>query len=275
MTLVALLDKSIQTNDVEDFILNHRSCNLRFLLTAPILCLLPFLLPPAQASESPREQSSQEKYFREAAGRGYFGFTTRYEEKDVGTGQMRVVEVHPGGPAEQAGIRIGDVISAVNGVTFSFLNDLDMIRRFDWVKPGDSVELQVHRGDRQFSRELTTTELPPERAVALARWLAKAEDWYENGGREACQARKAGKSDLQIFDEALDHGEVKLAISRSSAGDTKVIVENPTPEIQLIDVSKLPFFDILKNQISPGSDQKVRLFKDEKGRVILDFLDGK
>jgi hypothetical protein len=57
----------------------------------------------------------------------------------------RVVAVNPGGPAERAGVRQGDVLMSVDGL--SVLSD-EGARRFSNVAPKDEVRLTFDRGGR-------------------------------------------------------------------------------------------------------------------------------
>jgi S1-C subfamily serine protease len=80
-------------------------------------------------------------------------------DRSSGTAGARVREVSPGGPAERAGIRTGDVIIAVNGAD---VHGKDSARRvvelLRGVKPGDKVNLSVMRYGK--TRDLTVTARP-------------------------------------------------------------------------------------------------------------------
>jgi membrane-associated protease RseP (regulator of RpoE activity) len=64
----------------------------------------------------------------------------------------RVVAVAPGGAAERAGIREGDVLMAVDGI--SILSS-DGARRFSAARVADNVRLTLDRGGKSFDAELT------------------------------------------------------------------------------------------------------------------------
>jgi membrane-associated protease RseP (regulator of RpoE activity) len=89
-------------------------------------------------------------------------------ERSSGTAGARVGEVSPGGPAQRAGIRSGDVIVAVNGTD---VRGNDSTRRaiglLRGVKPGEKVHLSVVR-DAQ-TRDFTVTARPDWSGVFLAR----------------------------------------------------------------------------------------------------------
>jgi hypothetical protein len=71
----------------------------------------------------------------------------------------RVSEVSPGGPAEQAGVRAGDVIVAVNGTDVRGKESARrVVELLHDVKPGDSVKLRISRDGKL--RDLAVTARP-------------------------------------------------------------------------------------------------------------------
>lgn len=89
-------------------------------------------------------------------------------ERAGGAAGARVREVSPGGPAQRAGVRSGDLIIAVNGTTVRGRQParrvIELLRGF---KPGDKVELSVLRDGK--TRELTMTARPDWYGTLLAR----------------------------------------------------------------------------------------------------------
>jgi predicted metalloprotease with PDZ domain len=82
----------------------------------------------------------------------------------------RVREVSPGGPAEQAGVRAGDLIVAVNGAEVRGKDPAArVVELLHDVKPGDKVDLKVSRGGK--TRDLEAIARPDENVVFLARQL--------------------------------------------------------------------------------------------------------
>jgi hypothetical protein len=68
-------------------------------------------------------------------------------------GVPSVDKVVPGSAAEKAGIQHGDSITELNGQP---LNDFtDLTQKIGAFQPGDSVELTIHRGERQLKRSVT------------------------------------------------------------------------------------------------------------------------
>jgi predicted metalloprotease with PDZ domain len=78
-----------------------------------------------------------------------------------------VAGVSPGGPADHAGIKSGDVIVALDGkklMTGADANpNADLLRRMRDVKPGDKVKLQYLRDGKTMSAEVVTRA--PEKRV--------------------------------------------------------------------------------------------------------------
>jgi C-terminal processing protease CtpA/Prc len=76
-----------------------------------------------------------------------------------GPAGARVREVSPGGPAEQAGVRAGDLIVAVNGTNVRGQEPAGrVVDLLHDVKPGDKVDLKVSREGKM--RDLTVTAHP-------------------------------------------------------------------------------------------------------------------
>jgi S1-C subfamily serine protease len=76
-----------------------------------------------------------------------------------GTAGARVREVSPGGPAQQAGIRAGDLIVAVNGTNVHGPEPVArVVQLLRDVKPGDKVDLKVLRDGS--THDLTATARP-------------------------------------------------------------------------------------------------------------------
>ena len=84
-----------------------------------------------------------------------------------------VREVSPGGAAEQAGVRAGDLIVAVNGTSVSGQEPAArVVELLHDVKPGDKVDLKVSRDNK--TRDLTVTARPDGDALFIARQFP---DW--------------------------------------------------------------------------------------------------
>jgi S1-C subfamily serine protease len=79
---------------------------------------------------------------------------------DDGEGGVFVSAVTPGGPADEAGIRSGDVITKINSIAVSGGDGVGrLIAEMRNVESGDQVSLIVQRGETQRTVQVTTTEL--------------------------------------------------------------------------------------------------------------------
>jgi S1-C subfamily serine protease len=91
-------------------------------------------------------------------------------DDSTGGAGARVRDVSPGGAAEQAGVRRGDRIVAVNGTTVQGRQPtLRVVELLHGVKPGDKVDLRVSRDGK--TRDLTLTASPGGDDFFMARQL--------------------------------------------------------------------------------------------------------
>jgi S1-C subfamily serine protease len=100
---------------------------------------------------------------------------------NIGTAQPReegveIMGVSPGGPAERAGLRIGDVILSVNGKSLKKSADkspgTQLVEFMRSVEPGQVVKLEYQRaGKRQSAEVITNRAEPPFARVLRERML--------------------------------------------------------------------------------------------------------
>ena len=72
-----------------------------------------------------------------------------------------VTYVEPGSPADRAGLKEGDLITAVDGRAVERNHPLDQL--FQRYKPGDIVEITYQRGDREHEVRVRLGEHPEEK----------------------------------------------------------------------------------------------------------------
>jgi membrane-associated protease RseP (regulator of RpoE activity) len=117
---------------------------MRSTLLIAVLALV-FTPVPARAQFSLLEQV--EKSLGEVpavaqANKGYLGFTP--DENDKAKNGVRVVQVKPGGPADLAGLKANDLITAVDGKPVATLDEMDAL--LDKTTPGQQLRMSVSRG---------------------------------------------------------------------------------------------------------------------------------
>jgi hypothetical protein len=109
----------------------------------------------AAEGENPDKRASQGKMERtpaEAAqDRGYLGAVVD-DRKDRGRG-VRVERVNPGGPADRAGLRVGDLVTGLGGIRVRQMSDFAAI--VEQTAPGNSLTFEILRGDSREKIDVT------------------------------------------------------------------------------------------------------------------------
>jgi C-terminal processing protease CtpA/Prc len=94
--------------------------------------------------------------------RGFLGIDLD-EDDDAKDAGVTISGVTPGGPAEKAGLREGDVITGINGTNFKTVGDDDasdkLVEFMRGTKPGDSLKVAYSRDGKSASATLTAGSL--------------------------------------------------------------------------------------------------------------------
>ena len=77
-----------------------------------------------------------------------------------------IASVDPGGPADKAGVRAGDVVTKFNGKPIADMSDLP--RLVAAARPGESATLTVWREGKEQQLKVTPVELAPEQVAQAA-----------------------------------------------------------------------------------------------------------
>ena len=91
-----------------------------------------------------------------------FGFTHHASNSEK-PGWLHVLRVAADGPAQRAGIRVHDIITAIDGKPIAFANDVAALDHFAKVKVGAKLRLRVTRREGQRDIVLMTVPLPEQR----------------------------------------------------------------------------------------------------------------
>jgi serine protease Do len=94
--------------------------------------------------------------------RGWLGLNVQ----EAGEGEAKapvIVDVFAGSPAESAGLKPGDRVTAVNGKPVQRYQQF--LRRIALLAPGNTVKIDVTRGGRTFDFSATLTQRPSQEAI--------------------------------------------------------------------------------------------------------------
>lgn len=97
----------------------------------------------------------------------WLGIAFTWAESDAHNRALHVRGVTPGGPAEKAGVRPGDLITAVNGARVDFGDELEFLLYLEKRVPGERLRLQLVREGRILAAIVTLGQLADE---ARPRW---------------------------------------------------------------------------------------------------------
>jgi S1-C subfamily serine protease len=104
--------------------------------------------------------------------KGWSGIEKEHNED----GTLTVLSVVPNGPADKAGLKAGDVLVSINGVTLSKENEAKLQEmKQSAFKIGESVSYGVRRGQETLSARVTLERIPEAALAAMIDRHAKEE----------------------------------------------------------------------------------------------------
>lgn len=98
-----------------------------------------------------------------------FGYTRHVNDPEQ---WLTVQFVVPGSPAALAGLRQGDLITALNGKRIRFADDVAMLEWMATIRPGKRVTVSVVRGQQRFKRTLKAATMTDQQ---YERWKMNVE----------------------------------------------------------------------------------------------------
>jgi C-terminal processing protease CtpA/Prc len=110
------------------------------------------------------------------------GWTGLESKKDEATGAYTVKAVAPGSPAEQAGLRAGDVLVALNGVALRADNKEAIKKVKSGLAVGKQVTYTIARNGAEQQISLTLAPVPE---AVLAKWVAEEEAREREAAKDA------------------------------------------------------------------------------------------
>ncbi len=133
-----------------------------------IICTVLLLVLASSASLAGEEykcttptQECLDKMTANLMNRGWLGIFGN-EIRENGTMYMEIIEVVPGSPAENADIRPGDILVAVNGVDLIESNKEDLYKVQMKNKPGESFRYTVLRNKKRVYKKVKLASMPYE-----------------------------------------------------------------------------------------------------------------
>lgn len=108
------------------------------------------------------------------------------DEEEISDASVQIVGVVEGSPAEQAGLRMGDIIASLKLKIKNEklkINKVNQVQEFTEQHRGQEIVLTIQRGNNVFEVELVPRVSPPEdegaMGVALARIAIKKYPWWQ------------------------------------------------------------------------------------------------
>lgn len=100
----------------------------------------------------------------------------------LGGDGVTIGDLSPGGPAQQAGIQIGDVLVGVNGELWQTAPDiLDVLADY---APGHTIVFNVQRGSRRLAIPVLLGAHPTRMVIPESEWMAQTVDLTPYAGQE-------------------------------------------------------------------------------------------
>ena len=93
---------------------------------------------------------------------GWLGLGYTYHRSANGTRWLHVQRLAPDGPAAKAGLRVQDVVTAIDNKPLRFVDDKAVVAHFKSIKPGQEVRFTVTREGKPQVIKVKAIELPKQ-----------------------------------------------------------------------------------------------------------------
>ena len=121
-----------------------------------------------------------------------------------------IVDVEENSPAENAGLRLGDIITSIDGLRVKTVESV--INRLGLVRIGQTIDLQVVRGDREFKVAASVANTASTSSVRLLRGVQLQNRETRSGRKFVSIAGLDGDSLLK--QRGLRKGDIILSVDR-------------------------------------------------------------
>jgi S1-C subfamily serine protease len=176
-----------------------------------------------------------------------------------------VESVEPGGPAEEAGLEPGDVLTHVDGVK---LDTKKGGERFSSIEPGETVEWKARRGGKELTVRMKAAE-PPQAVLERERAL---ESVYESTAREYAQRALASQERVREQESRARLSEERVReLEREYDAAAKAYAKVAREGALDPESSPVRFFETFDGtKVEVRGEDSVRVTRDESaGEIVI------
>lgn len=192
----------------------------------------------------------------------YFGSVPDYATMEAATGGVKLADVRAGSPAEKGGIRKGDIIVSMAGVTINNLYDMTFVLREH--KPGESIDVTVMRDNHPVTHKVTLARrgegapsashgasTTPHASFDVGHQARHLPQWAPQAGKavpELMRADETHLADLRRLTFGGENAEAywspdgrKLSFQRKPRGggcDAQYVLDLDTGKVELVSSGK-------------------------------------
>ena len=177
-------------------------------LATTLLAPVAALAGPGHGDKDKCTASTQEcldQMLKQTANRGWIGI----ELEPLDSGAMKITRVVEKSPAEAAGLKAGDVLVALEGLTFGKASESDLDAARAKMTPGTTVTYTVARSGSEMKMPVKLAAMPEQvRAQMIGMHMME----HANGGTEMADASEGAYRDVPIEEVAklIKNGKVHV-----------------------------------------------------------------